>query len=374
MLTLDDLLHPITPEQFRAEYKDRRPLHIPAVAGSARRDALTWAAFNALLNQDGVWDSERLRVMRDGVPVPAIQYCSLKQTPAGPVMRPWPPKVEVFLSAGAGVVANDVMALHPPLARIGAVLAEAFAGEIGVNAFCSFTGVPAFGTHFDLHDVFAIQTEGEKIWNIYPARADNPLEYPGVTPQEVARVRAEGAMQVHMRPGDLLYLPRGVYHDALAKDGPSLHVTCSVTQLTGRSTLALLDRLAMQHPAFRAWLPPSWDGDGGGLRTALADLGRLYAEIAASPDFADEVALMQRRLVPRVPDFTLPARKPITLYRTTGLAFPPAGKGLRLVYDWMIDQRQFAVEDMVAHFDIIAVADIMAGLVAAEQAGALRRS
>ena len=30
MFTLDDLLHPITPAQFFADYDDRKPLHVPA--------------------------------------------------------------------------------------------------------------------------------------------------------------------------------------------------------------------------------------------------------------------------------------------------------------------------------------------------------
>ncbi len=65
-----------------------------------------------------------------------------------------------------------------------------------------------------------------------------------------------------MRPGDVLYLPRGWYHDALAVDGPSLHVTLSVTPLYGRILFRLLEPAAMQDPAFRAWLPPA-DRDGG---------------------------------------------------------------------------------------------------------------
>ncbi|HST93098.1 MAG TPA: hypothetical protein VLJ13_12965 [Brevundimonas sp.] len=39
MRSLDELLHPITPEQFRVEYEGRKPLHIPAnaAAGALKR-------------------------------------------------------------------------------------------------------------------------------------------------------------------------------------------------------------------------------------------------------------------------------------------------------------------------------------------------
>ncbi|WP_428150422.1 hypothetical protein [Brevundimonas sp.] len=35
MLSLDDLLAPITPSVFHADYDDRKPLHIPASTGPA---------------------------------------------------------------------------------------------------------------------------------------------------------------------------------------------------------------------------------------------------------------------------------------------------------------------------------------------------
>ena len=64
MPTLEDILHPITAAQFRAEHEGRQPLHIPAPEGSSKRELLTWDAFNGLLNQSNVWDSERLQLMR----------------------------------------------------------------------------------------------------------------------------------------------------------------------------------------------------------------------------------------------------------------------------------------------------------------------
>lgn len=39
MLSLDDLLAPITPEVFHADYDDRKPLHIPAADTSVRSGA-----------------------------------------------------------------------------------------------------------------------------------------------------------------------------------------------------------------------------------------------------------------------------------------------------------------------------------------------
>ena len=56
------------------------------------------------------------------------------------------------------------------------MLEQTFAARVAANVYCSFKGVQAFQTHFDLHDVFAVQAEGEKTWRVYESRADAPVQ------------------------------------------------------------------------------------------------------------------------------------------------------------------------------------------------------
>ena len=374
MRTLEEILHPVTPAQFRADHEGRQPLHIPAADGSDKRALLTWDAFNGLLNQSNVWDSERLKLMRHDDAVPPEQYCRRKRTPEGMIWRPSPAKVEVFLSAGASILANDVMTLHSPITHAGVALGEALAAEVGASVFCSFKGGRAVATHYDVHEVFAVQTEGEKVWSLYEGRVINPVGYPpGMTQTDFNKDCGRLVSTITMKPGDVLYMPRGFYHDTVTPDQPSLHVSFTVMPLTGRSILSLLDGPALQDAAFRAWLPAA-DAEGGALlQTRLSELATRLAGIVASPAFRDEVALLQRRLMPRAPDFSLPVRKPAILYRITGRAFPDLGPMPRRAYDWMIEERQFAVEDLVADMDSLSEADIRSALAGAEQAGAVQR-
>jgi hypothetical protein len=376
MHSLDDLLQPISPEHFLGEYVGRKPLHIPASGDGAKAAILTWPDFNRLLGQGSLWTSAHLRLMRNYVAVPPDQYCHPVATPQGEVLRPWPQKVEVFLSAGASLIANDVLSIHEPLMRIGETLSRTFAASIGANIYCSFRGVQAFGTHFDNHDVIVIQTGGTKVWNLYASRADNPIEnFPDddATRRWFEQTRGPLMQQVTMQPGDVLYLPRGWYHDALATDGPSLHVTFAITPLHGRTLLSLLNLEAMKNPAYRAFAPPATEDGGAALAAHLAEYGQILARIAASPAFREEVARSQTRMTPRPPSFTLPERKPITLIRTTGRSFPDCSSTMREIYDWAISERQFALEDMVAQFQSLSEDDVRAGVAAAEAAGALQR-
>ena len=314
---LSDLLAPVPPERFLAEYEGRAPLHIPAegVSGDARRALLDWDTFNGLLAQSSIWTHSTLQLVHSGNQLPAENYCAEVQTMSGPVVRPSPAKVQVMMAMGATVIANDVGALTPALRAVCDILRTTYAASVAANVYCSFKGVQGFGPHYDTHDVFAVQTEGEKIWRLYRNRETDPVDYPGEG-EEVRRCLASACgpvmQEVRMRPGDVLYIPRGWYHDALAVDGPSLHVTLSVTPLYGRILFRLLESAAMQDPAFRAWLPPATQDDGKPLTAQLADLGNRLATLAASPAFAREVAMTQQRLMGRSSDYVLPDRIPLT--------------------------------------------------------------
>ena len=374
MRSLDELLHPITREDFKAEYEGRKPLHIPADGAGSKRALLPWATFNALLGQSAIWNPLTLRVARDGATVPHELYC--ETLPGQVTPRPRPARVQALIAEGASVVANDVHTLTPELHALAAVLGEAFAATIGANVYCSFGGVQAFATHYDTHDVFAVQTEGEKVWKLYANRAENPISFP--QDAELARrmmkeQRGPVLQEVRMRPGDVLYLPRGWYHDALATEGASLHVTYSVLPLYGGILFRLLEPAALQDPAFRAWLAPAWQDDGATLAKQLAELGRRLQRLTELPEFVDEVAMTQRRSVERPVAFALPERIGVTRFRPTGL-LPPMPKGTAgVALEWALSQPEFTLEMMVGSLEFIAE-DVVRQVVAdAERVGALKR-
>src|SRR3954451_22653783 len=73
-MTLAELLAPMTPEQFFAEYHDRKPLHVKG--GAAKfAGALSWRQVNRLLDMTHIWSSQSLKLVMDGAAVPPEQYC-----------------------------------------------------------------------------------------------------------------------------------------------------------------------------------------------------------------------------------------------------------------------------------------------------------
>lgn len=376
MHSLNELLHPITPDRFFAEFHGRKPLHIPAENHGAKREVLRWAEFNDLLNRPSLWTAQSLKLVHNTEAVAPDQYCRQVQTQSGPTTRPDPSRVALLLAAGASLIAGDVQDLTPSVASLSAMLGRAFAASVGANIYCSFQGVRAFGTHFDLSDVFAVQTEGEKLWRLYENRADTPVALPADLPDPrrwFEQTRGRVMAEVMMRPGDVLYVPRGWYHDALAQDGASLHITFAVSPLYGRIIFDLLEQIAMHDPAFRAYLPHPEKDQGRALQEHLSRLGQRLAQLTAMPGFRDEVAMAQERLVMRPTDFTLPTRSIPTRYRTTGRQGPPYVGPVAQAMEWALSQPAISLEQLITEFDGVLESDIRIAIAQAEKAGALQR-
>lgn len=288
-MTLAQLLAPITPERFFAEHHDRQPLHVrgePAKFASV----LSWRGINRLLDMTHVWSAHSLQIVMDGTPVPAEQYCAraVGRDANEQLMQPVAAKVQEWMKRGASLVMNDVDSLSPGLRAVSDALEGANLGKAQANVYISWQSHKAFPAHFDTHDVWAVQVEGEKIWNVWEGRAEWPIAHPAfrAMPQAQHEQAKRGLRaKVHMKPGDLLYLPRGWYHDALAEAPASVHIAYGVHAPLGMDLLNMLLERAMGDVEFRKPLPRQ-DGTAAAkfaLTTRAAALGQRLGELARDP-------------------------------------------------------------------------------------------
>lgn len=287
-MTLQDLLAPITPERFMAEFYDRAPLHIEG--GAAKfAGVLDWAGIDRLLGMTHIWTEASLKLVLDSVPVPPAQY-SVKATSrdGAAVLQPVAAKVQDWVRRGASVVMNDVDSLTPGLAGVSAALEGAGFGKAQANVYISWQSHKAFHAHYDTHDVWAVQVEGEKTWNVWEGRAEWPIAHPLFRGQKQDHhERAKGALraQVRLRKGDILYLPRGWYHDALAEAPNSVHVAYGVHAPLGMDLLNILMERALHDADFRKPLPHQ-DGSPAAryaLTQRAALLGQRLSDFARDP-------------------------------------------------------------------------------------------
>lgn len=328
------LLAPITPDQFLSQTYGKAPLHIPAQPG-ARQGILTWGSWNEMLSVASSWTEPRLKLYIEGRRIAAEHYCDSINTLDGQQLRVNPRKVRVFLSMGASLVANAVETMSPELRAVARSLETALLGLTSANVYSSFGGKRAFNSHYDSHEVFAFHAEGEKVWRIYEGRADNPLTGPPDHPEIQAQMdRQKGRLlrEVTMRPGDLLYIPRGQFHDALASSEASLHVTFSVEPRTARILFKVLEQEAMKDSAFRAWLPDPREDGAAALKARIGELADRLKAIATSDVAVGEVADLQRSIFGELSEYALPAVGPLEAYETA----PRPAEVTRMAEGWML--------------------------------------
>lgn len=370
-MTFDDLVAPLGEARFLAEHWGRAPVHL-AGAGAGERLRFPWARMNALLGLASHWTPGNLKLVLNSRAVEPGFYTDEVATADGRVRRADPAKVDVFLGLGASLVANSVEEVAPEIADLCDVLARRFAGLANANIYCSFDNVQAFATHYDAHEVFAIQCEGEKSWRLYEGRADAPLGHDGMSQAQIDAARGRVTHEVLMRPGDLLYIPRGVYHDAIAREGASLHVTLAVAPRPGVMIAPLLEAAMRLDPAFRAYLPSAEDADGVPFLAALDGLAGRLAALVRSPQFAIEVADAQRRAAAPRHRVALPARptglhyartaRIVELKRTPGgVALIVGGRAQNLgpthaAAQWALSRPAFPETELAARFSHVPAA------------------
>lgn len=294
-MTLADLLAPMTVDHFMAEHHDRAPL---VIRGTPEKFAavLDWAGINRLLDMTHIWTETSLKLVLDSVPVPAAQY-SVKATSrdGAPVLQPVAARVQEWVRRGASVVMNDVDSLTPGLAAISTALEGAGFGKAQANIYISWQSHKAFQAHYDTHDVWAVQVEGEKSWNVWEGRAEWPIAHPLFRSQpQDHHERAKGALRekVLLRKGDILYLPRGWYHDALAEAPASVHVAYGVHAPLGMDVLNILMERALYDAEFRKPLPHQ-DGSAAArhaLTQRAALLGQRLQDFSRDPKVLEILA------------------------------------------------------------------------------------
>jgi ribosomal protein L16 Arg81 hydroxylase len=309
--TFDELIAPITAEEFFGEYYGKKPLHIPGDADKFTH-VMSWDSLNQALSVNGFWNKDNLRLYQDITPVPAEDYCRSVPGLGSRILQPDPELVKSQMSRGASLVLNSIDTISPGIQTVADLLEQTLKGYTQLNLYCSFAGHKAFGSHFDTHEVFALHTEGKKVWNIYEGRLDNPVHHAiflDLSTEQHLQNRRELLMEVHMTPGDLLYIPRGQYHDALASSFATLHLTFGVIPVRGLDLFALMEDEAMADNFFREDLPRDDGNDtADGLRQRLSELGDRIRAMVQEPYFLEAVVQLQARRQLTRGGYNLPER------------------------------------------------------------------
>lgn len=122
------------------------------------------------------------------------------------------------------------------------------------NAYWTPRGSQGLPVHHDTHDVFVLQVAGEKRWLVYEPVLELPLR------DQRYRAAEHGGpgpavLDLTLRAGDTLYLPRGWLHEALTSATDSLHLTVGVNAYSWLDALKAALEACADDVEFRRSVP-----------------------------------------------------------------------------------------------------------------------
>lgn len=218
------------PEELERTW-GREPRHVAAAAlPTPFDDLLSTRDVDDLLARHGL-RTPFLRVARDGHTLADADFTRGGGIGAGVADQLDDTALLRLFAQGHTLVLQGLHRTHPPVLALAQDLAADLGHPVQVNAYVTPPSSRGFAAHYDVHDVFVLQAAGEKRWRLHPPVQPHPLRdqpWQDRRPAVEAAAAGEPHLDVTLRPGDVLYVPRGWLHSATALGGVSTHLTVGV--------------------------------------------------------------------------------------------------------------------------------------------------
>jgi len=244
--SLENFIYPLSSTEFEANYLEQKELFIERDSPNFYKDLFS------ISNVDEILDRHRptgtsLRVVKNQDPLPANRYehadgrLNLNQLYAS-------------YADGYTIVINEVQRFWQPLRKLCQSIQNSLNHNAVANMYLTPANQKALKPHYDTHDVFVLQIHGEKHWKLYDMDYPTPLlnsHQPIFNSDQLTNERS-----IKVSAGDVLYIPRGMPHEAVTHDKSSLHLTIGVypTQWVDFISQAL-NQLAYTNVEMRKALP-----------------------------------------------------------------------------------------------------------------------
>ncbi len=280
---MDWLLQPFSIEAFASEYYERRPLYVE------RSDAGYYDGHASLTDVEALLfgvelEKGDLRITKDGADVRPEEWLHVlesynnvtKKITTREIVDPH--KAVQLFASGCTLFFERAGRHCPAVAAMQYRLESFFGHAIDAGIFLTPAGAQGLAVHYDSIDAIVLHCEGRKRWRVYEPCIELPLDE---APRNQKDKPGALLLDVEMRPGDMLYMPRGTFHEPRANDASySLHVTYGLRPVKWHHVLReALQDAARANPLLRAsaCAPTSEESIAAivGQTFALANLRRI---------------------------------------------------------------------------------------------------
>ncbi|MGO4002453.1 JmjC domain-containing protein [Pseudomonas fluorescens] len=272
----------ITKDDFFKKHQEISPV---IIKNAVPKNFITWKDANEIFHYSDA-SSEDLKLLLNGL-IPKSQYVE-KYLEVGTVYhRLIKPIIYEYLKKGATLVANKIKHSEKAnqLSRQISLFTER---QVVSSAYVALGNIESTPCHWDTRDVFAIQLIGRKKWTLYEPSMDSPVftqqskDYKDLHP-----CPTNPHMEIILDEGDILYIPRGWWHNPVPLGEPTFHLS-----------VGTFPALAMD---YLSWLAPhvenivesrkslsQWTSDFKKLSTLGARITQLLESPTHYEKFLDE--------------------------------------------------------------------------------------
>lgn len=163
----------------------------------------------------------------------------------------------------------------PELARLAAGFAADFAAPVNVHVYCTPPERSGFSWHYDPEDVFVVQTQGAKEYQLRKNTV-NPWPLLDQMPKDLQYPReVQPFWSCVLRPGDWLYIPAGWWHSARGVEGDSITLAVGLMTPAALDLLDFLKQELLSSIVWRQRLPVL----GVAAAASLEDLSRVHQSL-----------------------------------------------------------------------------------------------
>lgn len=268
------LIYPVELPVFYRDYWEQQPLLVQRDDSDYYAGLLSLDGVDSVLSLSSVRPGD-LRLVVDGKETPISQLCA---GPAGSTHA-----LEALYAHyrnGSTIILNALDQRWGPLKQLSLGLSAEASSRFQANIYVTPAGAQGFKPHYDTHDVFVLQVHGTKRWQLYGAPLPLPLQSqphdksgpgPGAPEQEF-----------DLQAGDLLYLPRGTIHAAMANDSTSVHITLGAYPMLWSEVIqTAIQKVFADDARFRKGLPVGFAADEDLHRQVQDTLGGLLDALRA---------------------------------------------------------------------------------------------
>ena len=278
--------------QFASRYWGQEPLLSPAAdLPGGITELLDANAIDELVSKRGL-RTPFLRVAKNGTTLADKAFTTAGGVGAGIADQVSDDRLTQLFADGSTLVLQALHRVWPPILEFCQGLAAELGHPVQANAYVTPPQNQGFSAHYDVHDVFVVQLEGEKRWQIHRPVLASPLRDQPWNDRrtDVEKRSAEAPlMEKLLKPGDCLYLPRGHLHAATALGGVSTHLTLGIHVWTRFALAQQLVHQALRtladDPVMRASLALGVDvSDPGEMRQDFDVVAAVLADAVAHAD------------------------------------------------------------------------------------------